>query len=392
MDPLTNPFSPGAGSRPPELAGRESIIGDATIALGRIVTGKSAQSQLLLGLRGTGKTVLLNEIEGIAQNLGYLTSFVEAPEDKSLAEMLYPLMRQTLRKLSVIEAAKSAANAALGGLRNFASVFNISLGEIEIGVTPTPGTADSGDLEFDLTEMFELIGKASKAASRGWALLLDEVQYLNENELGAIIVAIHRISQKGLPVIVVAAGLPQIAKLSGDAKSYAERLFSFPSVGALNEKAAVEAIQNPLRKEGVDIETDALSRIIQLTQGYPFFIQEWGHHSWNVTQNSPIDMADVSKASQLALARLDHGFFRVRMDRLTKGEVDYVNAMASLGHGPYKSTDVAVTLGKEPSSLGPCRANIIKKGMIFSPSYGNVDFTVPLFDDFLRRKLSAESS
>jgi hypothetical protein len=223
-------------------------------------------------------------------------------------------------------------------------------------------------------------------------LLIDEVQYLDEKELGAIIVAVHRISQKGLPVIVVAAGLPQIARLSGDAKSYAERLFNFPSVGALTEKASIEAIQNPLKKEGVGIETSALSHIISLTQGYPFFIQEWGHHSWNVAQSSPINMTDVEKASQLALARLDDGFFKVRMDRLTKAEVDYVNAMASLGHGPYKTTEVAVALGKEPSSLGPCRANIIKKGMIFSPSYGNVDFTVPLFDDFLRRRVSAEAS
>jgi hypothetical protein len=389
MDPLTNPFSPGAGSRPPELAGRDTIIDDAKVALARVIKGRSAQSQILLGLRGTGKTVLLNEIEGIAEREGYLASLIESPEDKHLAELLYPIMRQVLRKLSISEAAKSAVNAALSGLRNFASVFKISVAEVELGVAPSPGTADSGDLEFDLTEMFELIGNAAKAAGRGWALLIDEVQYLEEKELGAIIVAVHRISQRGLPVTVFAAGLPQIAKLSGDAKSYSERLFHFPPVGALNAAAAIDAIRNPLSNADVAITPEALDLIVSETHGYPFFIQEWGHHSWNVASSSPISVTDVATASGLALKRLDGGFFKVRMDRLTNAEVDYVNAMAKLGHGPYKSTDVAQTLGKEPSSLGPCRASIIKKGMIFSPAYGTVDFTVPLFDDFLRRRMNS---
>lgn len=385
MDPLRNPFSPGAGSPPPELAGREIIVENARIALGRTIRGRSSQSQILLGLRGTGKTVLLNEIEGLAEAENYLTSFVEAPENKSLAEMLYPLMRQVLRKLSTIEKARVYANAALSGLRNFASAFKVSVGEVEIGVASTPGSADSGNLEFDLTEMFILIGKTAQAAQRGWVLLIDEVQYLKEEELAAIIVAVHRVSQKSLPVIVVAAGLPQIAKLSGDAKSYSERLFSYPSVGALEIPAANSAIRNPLNNEGVEIDDDALAMIIQMTSGYPFFIQEWGHHAWNVAQTSPITLKDVTKASELALNRLDDGFFKVRMDRLTGAEADYVQAMASLGSGPYKSTDVADTLNKEPSALGPRRASIINKGMIYSPSYGEVDFTVPLFDDFLRR-------
>lgn len=389
MDPLRNPFSPGAGSPPPELAGREIIVENARIALGRTIRGRSSQSQILLGLRGTGKTVLLNEIEGLAEAENYLTSFVEAPENKSLAEMLYPLMRQVLRKLSAIEKTRVYTNAALSGLRNFASVFKVSVGDVEIGVASTPGSADSGNLEFDLTEMFILIGKAAQAAQRGWVLLIDEVQYLKEEELAAIIVAVHRVSQKSLPVIVVAAGLPQIAKLSGDAKSYSERLFSYPSVGALETPAASSAIRNPLNDEGVEIDDNALAKIIEMTSGYPFFIQEWGHHAWNVAQTSPITLEDVTKASELALNRLDDGFFKVRMDRLTGAEADYVQAMASLGSGPYKSTDVADALKKEPSALGPRRASIINKGMIYSPSYGEVDFTVPLFDDFLRRHLSS---
>ncbi|MGK2286598.1 ATP-binding protein [Pedomonas sp. V897] len=386
MDPLRNPFAPGAGSRPPELAGRETIISEARTALGRIIAGRSAQSQILLGLRGTGKTVLLNEIENIAEDEDYLTSLIEAPEDKTLAELLYPQMRQVLRKLSTIEGARTAVNAALSALRNFASVFKISVGEIEIGVEPTPGYADSGDLEFDVTEMFELIGKAARTAGRGWALFIDEVQYLKEKELAAIIVAVHRINQKSLPVVVFAAGLPQMAQLSGDTKSYSERLFTYPSVGALDAVAARDAIRNPLHKEDVEITDEALARIVEKTEGYPFFIQEWGHHAWNVAEKSPITLEDVERASVRALERLDRGFFKVRMDRLTNAEILYVNGMARLGRGPYKSTDVANMLGKKPTSLGPTRASIIQKGMIYSPSYGTVDFTVPLFDDFLRRR------
>lgn len=386
MDPLRNPFSPGAGSRPPELAGRDNIVNDARTTLGRVIAGRSAQSQILLGLRGVGKTVLLNEIERMAESSGYLTSFVEAPDNKTLAEMLYPQMRQVLRKLSAVEAARAATNAALSGLRNFASVFKISLGGVEIGVDPTPGSADSGDIEFDLTNMFELIGNAAMAAGRGWTLLIDEVQYLAEIELAAIIVAVHRTSQKNLPIVVVAAGLPQVARLSGDAKSYSERLFTYPAVGALNTADATEAIRSPLQREKVEIEDNALKIIIEKTSGYPFFIQEWGHHSWNIAKETPINISDVTQATSHALRRLDDGFFKVRMDRLTKAEIEYVNAMASLGRGPYKSVDVATSLAKSLSALGPRRDSLIKKGMIYSRSYGDVEFTVPLFDDFLRRR------
>jgi AAA ATPase domain len=375
MDPLKNPFSPGAGSRPPELAGREDVLRSANIALQRVILGRSAQSQIFLGLRGTGKTVLLNEVLSLAEDAGYLTSFVETPENKKLAELLYPQMRQALRKLSAIEGAKAAAIIALRALRGFASVFKISLGDVEIGVEAEPGVADSGDLENDLAEMFEVIGKAAQAAGKGWALLIDEVQYLGVDELAAVIVAVHRMSQRNLPVMVFAGGLPQIARLSGDAKSYSERLFVFPAIGPLDDEAARIAIAKPLQDETVGIDNDALALILAKTSGYPFFLQEWGHHAWDSAPASPITLHDVEIASVQALSRLDHGFFRVRFDRLTKAEVDYVKAMASLGAGPYKVNDVALALNKEPNSLGPRRASIIRKGMIYSPSYGDIDFT-----------------
>lgn len=395
MDPIQNPFAPSAGSRPPELAGREDVVKSAEIALKRILSGKSAQSQIFLGLRGTGKTVLLNEVLEITERENYFTSFIETPENKPLTEMLYPAMRQVLRKLSTSENAKEWVYKGLKALRGFASVFKISIGDVEIGVESEPGVADSGDLETDLAEMFEAIGRAAQAAGKGWVLLIDEVQYLEEPELAAVIVAVHRMSQRNLPVMVFAGGLPQIAKLSGDSKSYAERLFIYPKIGALDEAAARDAIVKPLSSQGVEITEEALTKIIDTTEGYPFFLQEWGHHAWNTSEASPINIEDVNTANKKALARLDEGFFRVRFDRLTKGEVDYVRAMASLGRGPYRVNDIALALNKEPKSLGPRRASIIKKGMIYSPSYGDIDFTVPLFDDFLRRtnqiKLATDS-
>jgi len=361
------------------------VLASANIALQRVILGRSAQSQIFLGLRGTGKTVLLNEVLDLAESAGYLTSLVETPENKRLADILYPQMRQVLRKLSVLEAARSAVHSAMRALRGFAIGFKISLGDVEIGVESEPGVADSGDIENDLAEMFEAIGRAAQAAGKGWALLIDEVQYLDVKELAAVIVAVHRMSQRNLPVMVFAGGLPQIARLSGEAKSYSERLFNFPPIGPLDKEAARAAIQKPLHGEGAGISADALELILNKTGGYPFFLQEWGHHAWDTAPGNLINLADVEIAGEKALARLDHGFFRVRFDRLTKAEVDYVRAMAALGTGPYKVNDVALTLKKEPNALGPRRASIIRKGMIYSPSYGDIDFTVPLFDDFLRR-------
>ncbi|MEO0754238.1 MAG: ATP-binding protein [Pseudomonadota bacterium] len=385
MDPVRNPFAPGAGSQPPELAGRDDIVEEATIALKRTMIGKHARSQMLLGLRGTGKTVLLNTIEQEAESNDYLTSIIEAPEEKPLAELLYPKMQQVLRKLSLIDSARANTHHAMKALRSFASVFRIQIGDLSISVDPEPGVADSGNLEYDLSDMFVAVGTAAKAAGKGWCLLIDEVQYLQSDELAALIVAIHKISQKQLPVIFFGAGLPQLAGLSGDAKSYAERLFSYPKVGALDKEAALKAVREPINDEGEDITHNALALVIGITHGYPYFLQEWGFQSWNAADESPIDGRDVEKATEKALKRLDDGFFQVRFDRLTPKEREYVIAMAALGQGPYRSSDVADKLGEAPSKLGPRRAQIIAKGMIYSPQYGDIDFTVPMFDDYLRR-------
>lgn len=270
-------------------------------------------------------------------------------------------------------------------LRSFASAFKISMGDFEVSVDPEPGMADSGNLEYDITELFLKVGEAAKSAGRGWALLIDEVQYLSPEELGALIVAIHRINQKALPVLFFGAGLPAIAAVSGDAKSYAERLFIFPKIDALPDVDAADAIRQPIEEEGEAIDDDLLNKIIALTRGYPYFLQEWGYQVWNAAPHSPIAINSIEIAEKEALRRLDEGFFKVRIDRLTPKEKEYVIAMARLGTGPYRSSDVADMLGEKLTTLGPRRAQIIAKGMIYSPAHGDIAFTVPMFDEYLKR-------
>lgn len=341
---------------------------------------------MLLGLRGTGKTVLLNEIGKIAQEEGLLVSKVEAPEGESLARLLYPEMRKVMRSLSNVEAAKQIATRGLKGLRGFASIFKIEIAGVEIGVEPEPGLGDSGDLQYDLPDLFEVIGQAARAAGKGWILLIDEVQYLSEADLSALIVSIHKMSQEGLPVLLVGAGLPQVARLAGEAKSYAERLFLYPGVGALDPASAAQAVEKPIADEDALIAPAALSAIVERTQGYPFFLQEWASVAWNNAQGPEITFDDVDYAYAETLALLDEGFFRVRIDRLTKAEIQFVKTMSSLGDGPYAMADIARAMERSLSSLGPTRASIIAKGMIYSTDHGYLDFTVPLFAEFMRRQ------
>ncbi len=251
---------------------------------------------------------------------------------------------------------------------------------------PEPGLVDTGDIQYDLPELFTLIGKSAKAAGRGWLLLIDEVQYLSEADLSALIVALHRMSQEGLPVLLVGAGLPQIARLAGEAKSYAERLFQYPAVGALDPLSARQAIEKPIIDEGAKITEEALRSIIERTKGYPFFIQEWASVTWNNAEGPEINFYDADRSYPETLASLDEGFFKVRIDRLTKAEVQFVKAMAQLGDGPYAMADIAKQMNRTQRSLGPARASIIGKGMIYSTDHGYLDFTVPLFSEFMRRQ------
>lgn len=390
MDPVRNPFAPSAGRRPPELAGRDDVLDDATTMCRRLILGRAARPMMLLGLRGTGKTVLLNEIKRIAEAEGILASRIEAPEEADLARLIIPELRKIMRSLSAVEAAKHLASKGLRGLRNLANGLNIQIGDIGIGIEganlPEPGLADSGDLQFDLPDLFEVLGDAAARAGKAWILLIDEVQYLNERDLAALIVALHRVSQTEKPIGFAGAGLPQVARLAGDAKSYAERLFSYPPIGALNPDAATQAIMRPLETEGVQISDAAITRIVEATHGYPFFLQEWGHAVWDISAGPNISFEDVEAARNPVLASLDAGFFKVRMDRLTRAETSFVAAMARLGDGPYPIADIAREMGRKTQSLGPSRASIIHKGMIYSAEHGYLAFTVPLFADFMRRQ------
>lgn len=396
MDPVRNPFAPSAGRRPPELAGRDEILAMARTAVQRSALGRYARPSMLIGLRGTGKTVLLNEYRKIGEEAGLLVSSIEAPEGASLARLVVPEMRKVLRSLSAIETARHFAARGLRALRNFAALVRIEAGGIGIGIEGAtedePGLADSGDIQFDLPELFSLLGTAAKQAGRGWLLLIDEVQYLDEKDLSALIVSLHRVSQSDLPIAFAGAGLPQIARLAGEAKSYAERLFTYPAVGPLASDSTAAAIRLPIEAEGASIAPEAVRQIAAATQGYPFFIQEWGSKVWDIAAGPEINGADVELAREPVIAALDEGFFKVRLDRLTRAETLFVIEMARLGDGPVPLANIAKALKRTTQSLGPSRASIIHKGMIYSAEHGYLAFTVPLFADFMRRHVARSAT
>lgn len=394
MDPISNPFAPGAGSPPPELAGREGILADAEVALGRVARGRAAKSQMIVGLRGVGKTVLLNRIRQIAESQGYLAELLEAPEGKSLPAMLAPSLRSLILRLDRGEQINAAAKKAFRVLRSFARVVRLKYADVEIALDgeAEAGVADSGDIEADLPDLFEAVGEAAQERRTAVALIVDELQYLDEIEMSALIVGMHRVSQRQLPLVLFGAGLPQLVGLSGRAKSYAERLFAFPQVGPLTFPEARLALQAPANLEGARFTEPALARIFDLTEGYPYFLQEWGYHSWLTAQTTPIDVGAADAATPRAVAALDQSFFRVRFDRLTPSEKRYLRAMANLGAGPHRSGDIAHQLSVKVTSTGPVRASLIGKGMIYSPAHGDTAFTVPLFDQFMRRIMPNEAN
>jgi hypothetical protein len=387
MDALRNPFAPGAGTPPPELAGRDTLLNDVLLGIARVGQGFPERSPMLVGLRGVGKTVLLERIRLRAEHEGYKTLMIEAPEEKSLPALLAPRLKTLLLQLSAVERAKDLSHAALRHLASFAKALKITYRDIEIGwdVAPEPGVADSGDLYLDLQALMTAVGQAAQAAGSVAVFLFDELQYVKPKELEAFIMALHHVGQRKLPVTVVGAGLPQLRGNLGDAKSYAERLFTFKTIGPLSREATSEAIGKPIRAQGEVIGDDALEAIYGHTRGYPYFIQEWGNHVWRTAQRSPITCAEVTAASQTAQAALDQSFFGVRFDRLTPSERKYLRAMATFGDAPCRSGEIASVLGKRVQALSPIRSQLIRKGMVWSPEHGDTAFTVPLFGEFMCR-------
>jgi hypothetical protein len=387
MNPIDNPYAPGAGTPPPELAGRDELREAVHIAVERIRAGRPAKSLLMIGLRGVGKTVLLDRMRDDAEAGGLHTLRIEAPEGRSLPAILAPQLRQALLRLSRVEQARDYGRRALQALAGFARALKVKYEDIEVGIDfePELGLADNGDLEHDLQALLEVTGEAARSANTALILFIDELQYVEEEQMAALITALHRVAQRQLPVMMVGAGLPQLPGRMGRAKSYAERLFDFPRIGPLDPPAARSAIAIPAQQQGIDFEPAALDRIVRETQGYPYFLQEWGKHVWDVAAGSPITEQDVEQASHITIAALDESFFRVRFDRLTPAEKRYLRAMAQLGPGPHRSGDIATVLQRKVTALGPTRNQLIAKGMVWSPNHGDTAFTVPMFDEFMRR-------
>jgi AAA ATPase domain len=390
MISVKNPYNPGAGTRPLALSGRDEILVKVDIALQRIMAGRPEKSVLMVGLRGVGKTVLLNLLRDNARTYGMSTVMLEAPEGRSLPAMIVPPLRVALLDISRKAQTQELAARAMRTMGSFVKAMKVKFSDVEfsLDIGLEEGSADTGDLEHDLTQLLHAVGIAARDAKSAFILFIDELQYVKESELAALITALHSCTQQGLPVALVGAGLPQLVGNMGRAKSYAERLFDYPEMKRLPRAAALDALIKPVQSEGADFTPEALDFIIERTMGYPYFLQEWGKHSWNIAPQSPITLADVKAADSLAIAELDASFFRVRFDRCTPTEKQYLRAMADMasqGDGLIRSGDIATHLGKQSNQVAPVRASLIKKGMIYSPAHGDTAYTVPLFGDFMKR-------
>ena len=389
MDPKGNPYTPGSGVTPPELVGRDHLIEQFDISLSRRLDGLHSKNYLIIGLRGVGKTVLLNSVIDMAQVMGYEVVKVEVEtvsrdSGKGYVEKLAAGIRRILLPLTR-GVVSSAVNKALSVVR----LFSVTLPEgVSVKIDPV-GIDDYsgfGILEDDLTTLIEATGEAAAARKKGILIVLDEAQNLTKPELAATIAALHQTAQRNLPVLLVGAGLPHLRGRAGEAKTYSERFFEFPELGSLDDDDAKSALVLPAQRKGVSIRGDALEHMVAVSRGYPYFIQEWGNHAWNVAQGKVIKIDDIKIAAPLVEESLDNNFFQVRMDQLTSKEIEYLIAMAQLGEGPHRSSQIAEKLSTKMSSIAPRRSKLIEKGMIYSPARGRTAFTVPLFHEFLQKQ------
>lgn len=393
MDPRRNPYTPGAGTMPPALAGRTSELESFDIQLSRLCRGTPSQCQIVTGLRGMGKTVLLNEFQRIAEAKNWIAIEAEVEPRAPLAPVMVRLCRKALYSIDGPTRWKERARRAAAVLKSFTIAVDPQ-GGVQIGsagMEPAAGLADTGVLGDDLTDVLLELGAAAQEKGTGIVFLMDEIQFLAASDLSALIVALHKCMQKSLPVTFVGAGLPQVPGLAGEAKSYAERLFVFPVLGRLSAADAMEALQVPARALGVEFDTSALSLALDFTEGYPYFLQEVGSSAWILADGGRVMLKDMEQAVEEVRGKLDRSFFKVRIDRCTDLERAYLRAMAEIGPGPRRSGEIATTLGYSASTqLGPTRASLIKKGLIYTPDHGMTDFTVPQFDSYLRRAVPFE--
>ncbi len=388
MDAVDNPYTPNAGARPEILIGRDEQTEAFRTLLKRLRRGRTEQSMIITGLRGVGKTVLLNSFRAIAQKEGWEVIEFEAVKhgENRFRQTIASQLKAALLRISPRARWTDTGRRAAEVLSSFALSVNAE-GTWSIGwdVPATEGLADHGDLGMDLTDVLVAVGEAAAEQDKGVALLVDEVQFLNAPQLEALIQAIHKTVQRSLPVTFVGAGLPQIAELVGDAKSYAERLFKFPRIDSLNDNDARAALTEPAAAEGATYQDDAVSLAVQITNGYPYFIQELGYQVWTIAENNRIFKEDIELARDAYEAKLDSSFFRVRLDRATPLQTAYMRAMAELGSAPQKAADVAALMGRTSTQLGPTRAELIEMGLLYTPEHGYAAFTVPDFDKFMKR-------
>lgn len=383
MDPVANPYTPNAGSRPSELAGRQGELRQFEILVARLRQGTTDQSLIVKGLRGVGKTVLLNAFEDMAEAHGFLTYYHELTPDSSLLENLARDAESALARLKLSERAGQRVREALGAMKAIKLI-----GPAGFGFQVDLRDASEGTITTDLTELFLELGRAARGKERGVAFFLDEIQFVDEIQYRSMISALHRATQKQLPITLAAAGLPHIPRLSGEARSYAERLFDFPTIANLPEDDARDALVGPAGKLGVEYAEEAVAAALDWTEGYPFYIQQLGKHAWNLAEGSPITVEVVREAMPAAQVALDRSIYEVRIQRATDNERRYMRAMVDLGAGPYRSGAVAKLLGKPASSLSPVRQQLLTKGLVYSTeNYGYIDFTVPRFDEYMRRSM-----
>ncbi|MEX3562816.1 ATP-binding protein [Corynebacterium phoceense] len=388
MDQLLNPYSPGAGATPVTIAGRDEQIDAFRFLLARLAKGRTAQSLIITGLRGVGKTVLLSQFRDIAFENDWVVLEIEASkhDDFQFKQQFFFKLREALFELAPPSKWTGKLKRAASILKSFSLTINPD-GGVSFGadIEPLIGKADTHELSTDLTEVFIALGEAAKEKKRGVVLLIDELQFLSSSQLEAIIAALHKTVQRNLPFTLVGAGLPQIAELAGDAKSYAERLFTFIEIGSLDESNARKALEGPAEEEGAQFEDQALTRAVAVTEGYPYFLQELGWSVWQQAAQSPFSEDDVTNAIPRYEAKLDSSFFRVRLDRCTELQKAYLRAMAELGRGPQSASDVAAVMGRETGNVAPVRAQLIEMGLLYTPSFGQAAYTVPQFAEFVVR-------
>lgn len=386
MDPRQNPYTPNAGARPPALVGRGQQIEAFDVLLHRLELGRPQQSMIVTGLRGVGKTVLLGALRDKALDRGWVTVEAEVSKNSDFADRMARYARRALLELSRRERWRERGRAAAAVVKSFTLTFNPD-GSLAAGldVDPAKGHADSGDLADDMTDLLVALGEAAEEGGTGVVFLFDEIQYLAVSEFEALIAALHKTVQRSLPITLVGAGLPQIPRLAGEAKSYSERLFNFPIIGQLQPSEAREALVVPAADEGVAFEPEAADAVVEYTEGYPYFIQEYGKVLWDQATGPSVTLADVTSAQAIVEDRLDESFFRVRAERTTPLELQYMRAMAELGPEPSRAGEVAELLGRTSVQLGPTRASLIEKGLLYTPGHGLAAFTVPQFDRYMKR-------